>query len=61
MDAESRRDSEIETPLRGGEPPEHDFKPKLLTAAQNIVLTFKIMGGIAISGLLLWLLDGSNS
>ena len=61
MDAENRRNSKMETPLQGAEPPEHDFKPKPLTAAQNIVLTLKIMGGAAILGLLLWLLERSNS
>ena len=61
VDAENRRNSEMETPLQGGEPAEHDFKPKPLTAGQNIVLTLKIMGGAAILGLLLWLLERSNS
>jgi hypothetical protein len=61
MDIENRGKSQIETSLPGAEPPEHHFKPKSLTVAQNIVLTFKIMGGAAILGLLLWLLDRSNS
>ena len=61
MDGEDRRNSRTEAPLQGAEPPENDFTSKPLTAAQNIVLTFKILGVAAILGLLLWLVGRSNS
>ena len=60
MDAEDRRNSEVETSLQGTEPRNSDFRTKPPTPAQNVALTLKIIGGAAIMGLLLWLLDPTN-
>lgn len=61
MNTESRRASQIETPPPGSEPPQRDFNPKPLTLGQNVVLTLKVIGGAAILGSLLWLLERSNN
>jgi hypothetical protein len=60
MDTGNRRESKIETPLQTEDPSQRDFKPKPLTVVQNLVLTLKILGGLTIVGLLLWLLDRPN-